>query len=1852
MLLTSVRTAPTFVDVLTDRAAGSSRVALRFDDGAGQSALTYSQLHDRARSVAALLAQRCAPGDRVLLQLPPSLDYVVAFLGCLYAGVIAVPLYPSGTGRHVARHRALVADAAPAAVIARGEVSDVDVPVLSVDGDLPAPGEWRRPPITPDTVAFLQYTSGSTATPRGVVVSHRNLLANSLQIGERFGATEDTRAVSWLPPYHDMGLIGGILQPIHAGATATLFAPVSFISNPLRWLRLISEQRATVSGGPNFAYDLCADRLTDADLAGLDLSSWEIAFNGAEPVRAATLERFAERMAPYGFRREAFLPCYGLAEATLMVSGHRAAPVTTFAASSLVPGEHVVPDPAGRPIVSCGPVVDGVTTVVVNTETGTACQDGAVGEIWVAGENVASGYWGREDDDVFGASLPGDDRAWLRTGDLGFVFDGLLHVTGRAKDLIVVRGRNHYPQDLERCALDAHPALRRGAAAFGLGEREEVCLVLESATAHRAEENAEIVVAVCAAMAREHGVTPATIVFVRPGKIPTTSSGKVQRSRTREMFADGSLQPVHRWDAAGAGDLAAVSEEDRADTAREVVLRLAAARLGRPADPAVPLVAQGLDSLSATELSAAITDALGVRIEPRTLLDGATIDSLPLDAPAGRTASVTPVAAGPQPMTANQKALWLLEQLNPGTATQHVYAAIRFESEVDAEALRRAFQSLVDRHPALRTAVRGSDEPRQEVLAHQEVAFTVEDAAALDEDAFAARLERETTGEFALAEGRVLRAVLFRRPGGDVLALVVHHIAVDMWSIAVLAEELGQLYSGAPLPPAPAAGPVEVARRQHELLASPRGAELREHWRSVLDGVEPVLELPADRPRPATRGHRGHSVTTRLDRELTTALRGLAAEHDTTLFVVLLSVFQALVHRYTGERDFLVGVPAAGRTDPDFHRVVGYFVNPVPVRARIDEARTAAEHVRSAGKAVGAALAHQDMPFPQLVEELELAREASRAPGFQVMFSQTRSHLPDSTLGVLTSGRAGVPVRLGELRGESVELTRHTAEVDLTMVVAEDGDEIEVVLNYSTDLFDRGTIDRFGANYALLAAEVARDATRPLGEITPVSEQELRLIAGWNATATPYPRTKSVVDLFADQVAARPDAPALTYGALSYSYRELDQVSTALARRLRSLGVGAGTPVGLCTDRDPTVIVAMLAVAKAGGAYVPLDPAHPPHRLRQIVAESAPALLLATGKSTVDADLPVVEVRDFLTPSATDDIDWDRPVADSLLYVMYTSGSSGTPKGICIAHRNVVRLVRDTNYMTIAPGDRVAQISNAAFDAATLEVWGSLLNGGHLVGFDKDTVLSPPALAEALRSGGIHTVVFATPLFTQVAAYDAGTFAAAKQLLVGGDTMDPKIARAVSELGGPLLSNGYGPTESATFATVQALPEVGQDVARLPIGGPISNTQVHILDPLMRPVPIGVPGELHIGGDGLGHGYLNRAGLTADRFRPDPFSGVPGSRLYATGDKARWLPDGSVDFLGRLDFQVKIRGFRIELGDVEAALVEHPGVVEAVVVADDSVGEKRLAAYYAGSPDPAELSAHLAARLPEYMVPAVLVRLPELPKNPNRKLDRAALPRPSEAVVAPAAGDTTAEICALFAELLGRAEVLPDDNFFEIGGHSLVAIKLLTRIRDTYGVELPLNDLFTDPTARAVAKCIDQATTPEPDTSSQICALFAELLGRPEVQPDDNFFEIGGHSLVAIKLLTRIRDTYGVELPLNDLFTDPTARAVAKCIDQATTPEPDTSSQICALFAELLGRPEVQPDDNFFEIGGHSLVAIKLLTRIRDTYGVELPLNDLFTDPTARAVAKCIDQASTPAPTVPAGPAAVPRDAYARPASR
>ncbi len=590
-------------------------------------------------------------------------------------------------------------------------------------------------------------------------------------------------------------------------------------------------------------------------------------------------------------------------------------------------------------------------------------------------------------------------------------------------------------------------------------------------------------------------------------------------------------------------------------------------------------------------------------------------------------------------------------------------------------------------------------------------------------------------------------------------------------------------------------------------------------------------------------------------------------------------------------------------------------------------------------------------------------------------------------------------------------------------------------------------------------------------------------------------RVHSLGDLFAQHVATSPDAPAVTYGPVTLTYRQLDRVTNALAARLREVGAEPERLVAMLGDRSLSVVVGMLATIKAGGGYLTLDPGLPAARLRAMLEESKPVALLA--ESAIDDPsglaIPVVAVARHLEGDARDSAAADLRIdggagPEDLAYVVYTSGSSGEPKGICVTHRNVIQRTRNTDYLKFGSGDRVAQISNAAFDAATIEVWGALLNGGHLVGFDRDTILSPGRLATAVREHRIDTMVIATPLFNQLAADDPATFATVSQVLVGGDVMAVSQANAVAALPGCALTNGYGPAECTTLATAHHVTPMPADQLRVPIGRPIANTTCYVLDDLLRPVPDGVPGELYIGGDGVARGYLGRPDLTRERFLADPFAPEPGRRMYATGDLVCRLPDGSLDFLGRADFQVKIRGFRVEPGEIDATLLKHPGLREAVTIAqaDTSTGDKTLISYYvaAGEPpvEPGELIAFLRDRLPEYMVPARLIRLPALPKNANMKVDRAKLPAPAPAAGAPPeaaqAQDTLeAEIAAIIAGLLEVPSFGHTENFFEGGGQSMLAIRLLTQVGRRFGADLTLAEFFEDPTARGVADLIRAAQT-------------------------------------------------------------------------------------------------------------------------------------------------------------------------------
>ncbi len=1682
-------TPQSFVDVVRERAdrLGEKRAFTFLADGEEPAEhLGFAELDLRARAVGADLQRRGAAGERVLLLFPPGLDFVAAFLGCLYAGAVAVPAYPPSPGRGTGRLHGLLADARPLlALTVSAWLERVErelagaVESAAVDG-LPAAlaEDWRPPAAGPSTLAFLQYTSGSTSSPKGVRITHGNLLANESAIQRAFGQSEESVVVGWLPLYHDMGLIGNVLQPIWCGGTCVLMSPLSFLQRPRRWLEAVGRFRGTTSGGPDFAYALSVRKVPPAERAGLDLLSWRVAFNGAEPVRAGTLDAFADAFAPCGFRRRAFFPCYGLAEATLFVSGG---------------------DPAAPPVVAplegtlrvgCGKAWPGERLEIVDPETGRPVPAGQEGEIWVAGLGVADGYWNRpeETERTFGVDLgelaESGGGPFLRTGDLGLLgAEGELFVTGRLKDLIVVRGRNLYPHDLERAAEESHPVLRPGgAAAFSVEmDGEERLIVVVEVERRREAESREAAEAVRAAVLQEHEVSPWEVVPIRAGTLPRTSSGKVRRGACREAYLAQSLARPrvetrgYEWPPL----------RDGGDASGEV--RQLAARLLRvdpeSLDPEAPL---SLDSLLALEMKNRLEGELGIHVDLRLLLEGVSPRHFASLLPAPPTPGVQtpgyqekivpegtsplqgsvvggsqgfePLAQADAPLSHGQLSLWLAHRMAPESPVYNLALAAR--AEIDPEVLRCALDRLVARHAVLRTTyplVAG--EPVQRIEEDGAVDFAVLDLQP-------GRLEEEAWRPFDLERGPVLRARLFRAPGGEapVLLLAIHHIAADFWSLGILLEDLARL--DAPAPPAPAVSYAGWARLQRERLAGPEGDRLWEEWKTALAGAPVVLDLPADRPRPPVPTHRGLSHPFSIGPGLSDRVRALAATQGATLYAVLLAAFAAFLHRHTGREDLLVGAAAAGRTRPGLEEVVGHFVSLLPVRADLAGDPPFAELLERARRAVVGALERQDFPFPLLVERLAPERDPARHPLVQVALVLEPLH------------------RLqGGLVLEPVPLPRPATPFDLTLLAVETGGTVEAVLEVSADLFDAVTAARLAGRFLTLLAAAVADPSRRLSELPVLTEAErTQLLVEWNDTASPGPE-RCAHEMFEEQADCTPEAPAVI-GADGevWIYRELEARANQLAHHLRSMGVGPEAPVALVLERSPELWLSALATLKAGGFYVPVDPAWPPERIDLVLADCGARAVVTSGTLAAAADRDTARPRAGVLP--------DHPA-----YGLYTSGSTGRPKGVLVPHRPLANLVRQAaRELRVGPGSRVLQVAAPVFDASVLEVFLALTSGAALCLASEEARLSGPRLVAEMRAGGV-TWALLTPSTSRFLPQEE--IPALETLLLGGEALPAALAARWS--GRVRLFNAYGPAEAAVYVATHRCRR--GDEGAPPIGGPIDNARLHVLGPWSRePLPVGVPGELHAGGLPPGRVYFGHPDLTAGRWVPDPFGGG-GDRLYRTGDLARWRPDGRLEFLGRIDTQVKLRGVRIEPGEIEAALARHPHVKEAVVAArPGAAGEPVLVAYVVPRGEAGDLSgdlrAFLAGHLPAALIPAAFVALPALPVTAVGKVDLGALPAPGSAALS---GEETAgslaalprtemerTVAAVWREVLGVEEVGLDRNFFELGGHSLLLARAHARLCEVLGRPIPMAEMFSHTTVSSLAAHLSAGRQEDRDGTREI----------------------------------------------------------------------------------------------------------------------------------------------------------------------
>jgi amino acid adenylation domain-containing protein len=1065
--------------------------------------------------------------------------------------------------------------------------------------------------------------------------------------------------------------------------------------------------------------------------------------------------------------------------------------------------------------------------------------------------------------------------------------------------------------------------------------------------------------------------------LLREGSAPTPGAGKGARFRDVLSLAAPAERPAllerHLTEELGR------------------ILRLPAAGIDRHA----PLRGLGVDSLMSLELRNRLATSLELKLPATLLLTHADVASVgqtlseQLDRESSQAEPALPAEAvatalaldqaGWAPLSYGQRALWFLHQSVPESTAYNVIPALRIRARVDVAGLRGAFQQLLLRHPSLRTtyALR-SDEVLQRIEPAMDVPFAIIDASAWSEEDLPRRVADAAHRRLELERGEILRVELFSRsPEDHVLLIVVHHIAVDLWSLGVIIKELSALYTAeiqgarAELPALPAAY-TDFARWQIDMLAGAEGQRHFDYWKSELEGELPVLQLPTDRARPPVQTFRGGLHIFSLPEELSRRIKAFARAEDTTLYTLLLTAFKILLHRITGQGDLLVGSAVAGRSSDLFQSVVGYFVSPVVLRSSFEDDPTVRAALQRVSRTVHGAIEHQDYPFLRLVEQLLPYRDPSRTPMIDVMFVLQRSHIFDE-MAALALGDASARLKLGDLEMESFSLPERAAMFDITMMMAEAKGTFFAWLQYNADLFDAATIERIAGQFVVLLEGLVEAPERRVSELPLLTEAErLRVLSAWNATDTAYPADRTINELFEAQAAKTPDAVAVVYGEQRLSYAELDQRANQLAHHLRSLGVGPETLVAICVERSVEMVVGLLGILKAGGAYVPLDSTYPKERLAFMLRDTRAPVLITQARFQErlpqhDAQIVYLEEGDTRLAHLPSSSPGAGTTSRSLAYVIYTSGSTGTPKGVAVEHRSIARLVLATDYVQLTAADRVAQAANCAFDAATFEIWGPLLNGASIVGLHRDVTLNPQELARTLRETGITTIFLTTSLFNQIARDVPQAFATVRSVLVGGEAADPSSMREVLAHSPPArLLNAYGPTETTTFAAWHLVESVPEGAASVPIGRPLANTQLHVLDAHLRPAPIGVPGELYIGGPGVARGYLNQPELTAARFVEDPFSSEPGARLYKSGDVCRRSPDGTILYLRRADQQVKVRGFRIELGEIENVLLQHASVKDAVVLArEDTPGDRRLVAYVVADLSraaPSDKSAELASQ--------------------------------------------------------------------------------------------------------------------------------------------------------------------------------------------------------------------------------------------------------------------------------------------------
>jgi len=1640
--------------------------------------VTYSQLNDMANRFArALLQAQGRKAQPVALLLEKDMAQVAAMLGAMKAGKFFLILDPSFPKYRLAamlkgsRAKLVVTNRRNAFLADEIATPDCELTQWETIGDSISAD---NPEISnaPKALAFINYTSGSTGEPKGLLRTHRMILHNIMLRTNLIHVCEHDR-ISLLSSGTSNAITNSLLALLNGAELYSLEVKKEGVVRLARWL---TEENITIApmSSPLFR-GLCETLKGKNNFPGLRVLRLR-----SEAVFKSDVDLYKQYFSP---------KCIFVTG----LSSNETGPLADY----LIDHDSAVTDSA-VPVGYAAPGKD----VVLLDQDGEKIGFDEVGEIAVRSRYLSPGYL--RNPKLTKAKFKCDRTATgsliYLTGDMALMMpNGCLMHKGRKDFRVKVRG---YPVDIKEVeiALSAHPSMHDAVITARQKPSGETTLVAYFVTASEQALTVSELVKFLAQTLPDYMIPDA---FVRLNKMPLNPQNKVDRA---------SLPPLPDT----RPDLDIPFMAPRGDEEREVAEIWAEVLGADQVGIHDKFCELGGHSLAAARIITRVTERFHLELPLQVLFDSPTVETMAaaiaekqavvskrstnviaglIAGPQGKLAEqdrVVYAAAAPVvlesrkgvPLSYPQQRLWFFNQLAPGSFTYNLFSAYRLKGELNITALEQSFNEIIKRHEILRTVFTLADgNPVQVVLPYLAIKIPIIDLRAPvseEERWIGARrmFTEEARRPFDLATGPLIRISLLQLANDEyVLLRTMHHIVSDAWSESILFHELSKIYQGLLTRQPAILGDLsaqygDYAMWQRQAFQGERLEVQLSYWKKQLDNIA-TLNLPTDRPRVSSQAKRGARRYIEFSDGLTVDLKSLSREQGATLFMTLLAAFQTLLHRHTGQTDIVVGSPVAARSRKDFEQLIGFFLNMLVLRLDFSGNPTFAEVIQRARNVCISALSHREVPFERLVEELHPDRTLGQNPLFQVSFAFKNTPRD--------------PLDLADISVEDLEVESGIARFDLHLFMEETDGHLKGYCDYDTDLFNADTIERLLGHFQTLLHGMVDDPDQRISDLPMLSEAERhQLLVEWKNTKSDYPKDKCIHQLFEAQVDKTPNEVAVVLDDQQLTYHELNTRANRLAHHLRKVGVGPDVLVAICVETSMEMIVGLLGILKAGGGYVPLDPSYPKDRLDFLLKDANIGVVLTDVVSLTS--LPPTTARVICADRDRNELAREsqgNPVspstADSLAYVIYTSGSTGQPKGVVVSHRAVNRLVMNTDYVQVTPSEVIAQASDASFDAATFEIWGALLNGARLVLIAKDTLLSPQSLSTAIGRHGINTLFLTTALFNQMVEQIPVALGQLQNLLFGGEAADPQKVRLLLKDPPRRLLHVYGPTETTTFASWYRVEAIAANATTLPIGRPIAGTDLYILDQHLAPVPVGVAGELHIGGDGLARGYLNHPELTREKFIAHPFSSDDTDRLYKTGDLARYLPDGNIEFLGRIDHQVKIRGYRIELREIESVLAQHPAIQQAVVLArDDNPGDKRLAAYLVTA-DGSAISAHdlrnfLQHKFPDYMVPSAFVFLDSLPLTPNGKLDRKMLPAPTEHSLS--AGHCYAAprdalestLCRLWSEALGVEKVGIDDDFFGLGGHSLLAAKLFTRMDEAIGRSLPLSVLFETPNIRALAE--------------------------------------------------------------------------------------------------------------------------------------------------------------------------------------